>query len=60
MKSIEEALAAAQFIRVHKSYVVSLASITAVRKNSVFIGTIEIPVSDSYPDALNTIIGKQP
>ncbi len=58
MKSIEESLPASQFIRVHKSYIVSLVSITAVRKNSVFIGTIEIPVSDSYPDALTIITGK--
>jgi DNA-binding LytR/AlgR family response regulator len=58
MKAMEEALPASQFIRVHKSYIVSLASLTAVRKNSVFIGTIEIPVSDSYPDALTIITGR--
>lgn len=59
MKSVEESLPASQFIRVHKSYIVSLASVTAVRKNSVFIGTMEIPVSDSYPDALTIITGRQ-
>ncbi len=58
MKLMEDALPPSQFIRVHKSYIVSLVSITAVRKNSVFIGAIEIPVSDSYPDALATITGK--
>ncbi len=58
MKSVEESLPASQFIRVHKSYIVSLASVTAVRKNSVFIGTMEIPVSDSYPDALTIITGR--
>ena len=59
MKSIEELLPASKFIRVHKSYIVSLDYITAVRKNSVFIGAIEIPVSDSYPDALTVITGRQ-
>ena len=58
MKLMEDSLPTSQFIRVHKSYIVSLVSITAVRKNSVFIGAIEIPVSDSYPDALATITGK--
>jgi DNA-binding LytR/AlgR family response regulator len=59
MKAVEELLPASRFIRVHKSFIVSLAFITAVRKNSVFIGPMEIPVSDSYPDALPTIIGRQ-
>jgi two-component system LytT family response regulator len=58
MKSIEESLPASKFIRVHKSYIVSLAYITAVRKNSVFIGAIEIPVSESYPNALPVITGR--
>ncbi len=59
MKAIEEALPANQFIRVHKSYIVSLSYVTAARKNSVFIGTVEIPVSESYPDALTIITGRQ-
>lgn len=59
MKAIEELLPSSQFIRVHKSYIVSLAYVTAARKNSVFIGSMEIPVSDSYPDAMNMIVGKQ-
>jgi len=58
MKSIEDTLPSAKFIRVHKSYIVSIAYVTAVRKNSVFIGAMEIPVSDTYPDALATITGK--
>lgn len=58
MKSIEEILPSAKFIRVHKSYLVSIAYVTAVRKNSVFIGAMEIPVSDTYPDALAMITGK--
>ena len=59
MKSIEETLPSAKFIRVHKSYIVAIAYVTAARKNSVFIGAMEIPVSDSYPGALAMITGKQ-
>lgn len=58
MKSIEEVLPSAKFIRVHKSYIVAIAYVTAARKNSLFIGPMEIPVSDAYPDALATITGK--
>ena len=59
MKSMEDLLPQSKFIRVHKSFLISIAFVTAVRKNSVFIGAMEIPVSDSYPDALPAIMGKQ-
>ena len=58
MKSLEDLLPAPRFIRIHKSFIISVDAITAVRKNSVFIGAIELPVSESYPDALGIIMGK--
>ena len=58
MKSLEELLPAPRFIRVHKSFIVSVDAVTAIRKNSIFIGTMEIPVSESYPEALSIIVGK--
>ncbi|MEO6330265.1 MAG: response regulator transcription factor [Ginsengibacter sp.] len=58
MKSIEEILPSSKFVRVHKSYIVSVAYVTAVRKNTVFIGAAEIPVSESYPEAIAFITGK--
>lgn len=59
MKSLEEQLPAAQFVRVHKSYIVSVKHVTAVRKNSVFIDAIELPVSDNYPGALTILTGRE-
>ena len=59
MKSIEEQLAPPEFIRIHKSYIVSVAHITAIRKNSVFLGTSELPVSELYKDAVASLTGKQ-
>jgi DNA-binding LytR/AlgR family response regulator len=58
MKTIEEQLPAEKFIRIHKSYIVSVAFITAIRKTSLFINTIELPVSDNYRDAITAITGK--
>lgn len=58
MKSIEDELPTSQFIRIHKSFIVSKEHITAVRKNSVFIGSMEIPVSDNYREAITDITGK--
>jgi two-component system, LytTR family, response regulator len=59
MKAIEEELPSSQFVRVHKSFIVSREHITAVRKNSIFIGQMEIPVSDNYRDTIAGITGKQ-
>ena len=58
LKSIEEELPASKFLRVQKSYIVSLTHVTAVRKNSVFIGDLEIPVGENYREILLNIIGK--
>lgn len=59
MKSLEEQLPAAQFVRVHKSYIVSVKHVTAIRKNSVFIDAIELPVSDNYPGAITMLTGRE-
>jgi two-component system LytT family response regulator len=58
MKSIEEQLPSVMFIRVQKSYIVSKEYITAIRKNSIFIGNIEIPVGDNYRDGLTSLTGR--
>ena len=58
MKAVEEELPSSKFIRVHKSFIVSVSAITSVRKNSIFIGVEEIPVGDNYKDAVNILINK--
>lgn len=59
MRSIEEQLPASRFLRIQKSYIVSKDFITAIRKNSVFIGTMELPIGDNYKDAVFALVGKQ-
>lgn len=58
MKSIEEKLPAKKFIRIHKSYIISMPQITSIRKGSIFLGSIEVPLSDNYKDALLAAIGQ--
>lgn len=58
MKAIEELLPAAQFLRIHKSYIVSVAAITSIRKSSVYLGEIELPLSENYRDSFYKIIGR--
>lgn len=57
MKSIEDQLPASQFIRIHKSYIISKSAISAVKKTSVFIGDLELPVGELYRDAVSNFIG---
>ena len=56
MKALEEQLPDALFIRVHKSYIVSKEFITAIRKSSVFINTVEIPIGEMYREAVNAFV----
>ncbi len=58
MKVIEEKLPPKKFARIHKSYIVSLAQITSIRKGLVYLGTTELPLSDNYKDALLERIGQ--
>jgi two-component system, LytTR family, response regulator len=53
MKTLEEQLPAAQFMRIHKSYIVSKSFITAIRKNSLMIREQELPVGESYKEAVD-------
>lgn len=55
MKGIEELLPQNRFIRIHKSYILNMDEITAIRKNSVFIDDIEFAVSEQYRDAIERI-----
>lgn len=55
MKSVEEELPSSQFIRIHKSYIVSIDSITSVRKSSVFIDQLELPVGETYQGVIEQL-----
>jgi two-component system LytT family response regulator len=54
-KALEAELPGDKFIRIHKSYIVAISSITAVRKNSLFIQELELPVGETYRDALKQL-----
>jgi DNA-binding LytR/AlgR family response regulator len=56
IKAMEEQLPASVFFRIHKSYIVSVYSITAIRKNSVFIGDREFAIGETYRDIVMKLI----
>jgi|SRR5579863_4215625 len=47
-KSMEERLPPAEFVRVHKSYIVALNKINTVERSQIKIGKTSIPIGDSY------------
>ncbi|HTQ26976.1 MAG TPA: response regulator transcription factor [Puia sp.] len=59
LKSFEDQLPAQKFIRIHKSYLISVESITAIRKNSIFMKDKELPVGETYRDAVHKLSSKK-
>ncbi|SFC49179.1 DNA-binding response regulator, LytR/AlgR family [Flexibacter flexilis DSM 6793] len=58
LKQLEERLPTTKFLRVHRSFIVSLDSITAISKNSLFVGKDEIVVGEQYREAFKAIMQK--
>lgn len=54
MKVMLEKLPAHAFVRVHRSYIVSLSKIDQVRNKTILIGTHEIPIGSSYEANFHT------
>ena len=59
LKSLEEKLPSNKFIRVHKSFIISIDKISVIRKNRVHLGEIEVPISDLYKNDLLKIINPE-
>ena len=60
MQAILQKLPPAQFVRVHKSYIVALSAITAIEGNQVFIGKTALPIGRLYKEQfLGIIAGKK-
>ncbi|MFD0795184.1 LytR/AlgR family response regulator transcription factor [Mucilaginibacter litoreus] len=56
MKKMEDALPEKHFIRVHKSYIVSINKIDSIERSRIFIGDKIIPVGDTYRDDFFKIV----
>ena|SRR6218665_67540 len=58
LKALEEKLPSSKFMRVHRSFIVSLDKISAISKNSIFIDKIEITVGEQYKEAFKVMVDK--
>lgn len=58
LKLLEDKLPAKQFMRVHRSFIVSLDKIKSITRNSLQIGTVNIPVGDQYKEAFGQFLSR--
>jgi DNA-binding LytR/AlgR family response regulator len=58
LKSLEEKLPSRRFMRVHRSFIVSLDKINSITRNALQIGKINITVGDQYKEAFGTFLNK--
>lgn len=56
MKNIEEKLPSDTFVRVHKSFIVSVAKIDAIENNRIMIGDKHIPIGNQYKNDFNNFL----
>ncbi len=58
LKALEEKLPSKRFMRVHRSFIVSLDKVTSMTKNSLQIGKMNIAVGDQYKEAFGQFLGR--
>jgi DNA-binding LytR/AlgR family response regulator len=54
LKSLQDELPPVQFIRVHKSYIISRSKIKFFEGNYVKVGNANIPIGNSYKEEIST------
>ncbi len=58
LKALEDKLPAKRFLRVHRSFIVSLEKINSITRNSMQIGAINIAVGDQYKEAFSQFLSR--
>lgn len=59
MKNMENMLPDGTFMRVHRSYIANLNRADALVRGCLMYGTTQVPVSDSYRQALSRRMSEQ-
>lgn len=58
LKALEEKLTFPRFMRMNRSFIVSLDKISSVSKNSIYINKMEITVGEQYKETFRVIVDK--
>lgn len=59
LKYFENRLPHDEFIRIHRSYIISLRKVDTVSRKAVLLGETELPCSEHYRNVLYSIIGEK-
>lgn len=59
MKTMEELLPATEFLRVHRSFIVPIAAITAINGNVIETAYQEVPVGINYREVIRQLTGNE-
>lgn len=59
MRTLEQALPANRFMRVHRSFIVNLSKIRVIERKRIVFGNTYIPVSDSYAKAFTDFVNSR-
>lgn len=59
LKAVELELPPSRFLRIHKSFIVAIESITSIRKNSIYIKDLELPIGETFREAVDKLIKKK-
>ncbi len=58
LKEFETKLPEDDFVRVHRSYIISLGQVDYISRNEISIGQYTIPIGNAYKQALDLMIEK--
>lgn len=59
LKSLEERLPVADFMRVHRSYIVNLKKVTTIERSRIVFGKEYIPIADGYKERFQQFLDKR-
>jgi two-component system response regulator LytT len=58
LKNLESKLPPQRFMRIHRSYIVNLDSISIIDRNRIVFGDLRIPITDQYKDKFQDFLDK--
>jgi two-component system, LytTR family, response regulator len=58
ISELEEDLKGKQFLRIHRSFIVNLKNITAFTQQDIEIGSMELPIGNSYKEYVFKVLQK--
>jgi DNA-binding LytR/AlgR family response regulator len=56
LKALEDKLLPYRLVRIHKSYIIAADKVTAVKRDLICLGPIELPLSESYRAAVEAVL----